>query len=636
MSPSVVARRAGSVTEQHLEHLRATAAEYEARGIPVPPLEGKLLRPAFACSLVPPGHRGDLDDGFWRGALAIQMVHEASLLHDDIVDEAVVRRGRPTVAAQRGIGPALVLGDHYLTAAYRIASDARSPVFLQVFIEAVERTVAGEILQGRSAGHPLDADRYEEIIGGKSGELFGAAAVLVAERVGADPGAARALGRSVGAFYQRIDDFLDYCDGAATGKSSYQDYAQRKYTFVLAEAGVESFDLPVASLHARLFRPDANGEVPMRRAMQRLEALRWDLLSACGSVFGHREALDELLTSWVTKARHGFQAALVQPAPVGRSDATPAASVVAAARAVGAQEEWPRYFGRNSKSFRFASLLFPAGPRADVTGVYAFCRFTDDLVDESTESVEGARARLAAWRHLARESYEGRPVGVPLADVVMGRAREMGVPFHYVDELLTGVGMDLEPSEFATVSELKRYTYRVASVVGGWITELFGLRDEEILSRAFALGHAMQLTNILRDVGDDWRMGRLYLPRDAMDRFGVGREDVGRIARTGVADDRWIDLTEHLMRVAEEHYRLAEEALPSLPGFYRRPVAVAARVYQGIHDAIRRNDYDNGTRRAYTGLATKVRLGIAGLRAGGVGRIEVGLPRVFCEPGWLR
>jgi phytoene synthase len=193
--------------------------------------------------------------------------------------------------------------------------------------------------------------------------------------------------------------------------------------------------------------------------------------------------------------------------------------------------------------------------------------------------------------------------------------RESGTPFHYADDLMTGVGMDLAPSEYATLADLEVYTYRVASVVGGWVTELFGRHEPELLARAFALGHAMQLTNILRDVGEDWRAGRLYLPTTVMERFGVTRAQVDAVSRDGVVDGAWIELLEDLMAVADRHYASAFEAIPALPSYYRRPVAVAARVYQGIHDEIRRNQYDNGTRRAFTSLRRKIVLGSGGLWA---------------------
>jgi phytoene synthase len=612
-----------------LAQLAAVAGELRSEGVPVPPLEGKLLRPAVAFALVPEAERIAVDAEFWRGALAIQMVHEASLLHDDILDQADLRRGEETLVARRGVGPALVLGDHYLTASYRAAAGVGSPVFLSHFIEAVERTVAGEVAQGRSCGELLDDARYQEIIEGKSGELFGAAAVLASTRAtGIDAGQARRLGCGIGALYQMVDDFLDYCPEARTGKAPFQDYHQRKHTFVLREAGINEFGLPDSEVHRRLFTPAAAGSTAMDACLARLDSLQRHLAVRCEQIFGHSEALTAILRGWVEAARSGLTAEVGARSPGSAAgsvessgfggaveSAPPEALVAAAARALGPAGDWGAYFGRHSKSFRFASLLFPAPARADVEGVYAFCRFTDDLVDEATVPVPEARARLEAWRSLARAAYEGSPVGVPLLDVVMTRMRESGTPFHYADDLMTGVGMDLAPSEYATLADLEVYTYRVASVVGGWVTELFGRHEPELLARAFALGHAMQLTNILRDVGEDWRAGRLYLPTTVMERFGVTRAQVDAVSRDGVVDGAWIELLEDLMAVADRHYASAFEAIPALPSYYRRPVAVAARVYQGIHDEIRRNQYDNGTRRAFTSLRRKIVLGSGGLWA---------------------
>ena len=608
-----------------LETLEAARDSLERTDVAVPPLRGKLLRPAFAWVLLPPGVRDRVGPGFGKGALAIQMVHEASLLHDDIVDGAPVRRGKPTVAAERGAGYALILGDQWLTAAYRAAAGA-GPGFLEPFIEAVERTVAGEAAQARAAGGPLDPAAYRAVIRGKSGELFGAAAVLAGLQTGVAVDAARELGRDAGALYQMVDDFLDYCPGADTGKPAFQDYRQRKHTFVLTEAGVEDFDAEPEELEARLFHGGVRS--PMARALRRLEEERAGLAERAVGLFGH-DALDGVLEGWLQEARAGLAArrpVTASPTPEPRVAAspperpreegapTPEASVAEAARSLGGPEAWGAYFGHHSKSFRFAARLFPGQARSDVEGVYAFCRFTDDLVDEARVPVAEARRRLEAWRSLVGAAYDGTPTGVPLADVVMARMAEGGAPFHYADDLLTGVGMDLSPTEYPTLDALEGYTYRVAGVVGGWLTELFGLHDPALLRRAYSLGHAMQLTNILRDVGEDRRRGRLYLPLDRLAAHGIGAEELDALAERGAVAPGWPDVVEELMAVADRHYRAAFEATPLLPAWYRRPVAVAARVYQGIHEEIRANGYDNGSRRAHTTLLRKVRLGLGGLR----------------------
>jgi phytoene synthase len=596
--------------------LESAARELQNDGVPVPALEGKLLRPALAWSLLPEERRGAGDSGFAMGALAIQMVHEASLLHDDILDEAVTRRGRASLAADRGTGAALVLGDQYLTAAYRAACRSGNDRFLHLFIEAVERTVAGEAAQARHAGRMLDDPAYRELIRGKSGELFGAAAALAAlwrELSAADIREARELGRDVGALYQMVDDFLDYCPRSDTGKAPFQDYRQRKYTFVLGEGGIEGFDAPPEQVATRLFA--GGGSSPMYRALDRLRSTRTDLVDRARRLFGGAEEISRLLDGWVREAHRALE--LHEPdarLSLQGLSTDPTPFVARQARAVGGPEAWGEYFGRHSKSFQFAARLFPPAPRADVEGVYAFCRFTDDLVDEAGVPPEEARRRLEAWRELVRSAYEGEKTGVPLADRVMARLAGSAAPFHYVDDLLNGVAMDLEPVRYDTLEDLETYTYRVASVVGGWITELFGLHDPHLLQRAYALGHAMQLTNILRDVGEDLRRGRLYLPLARMEAYGVDPDALQALAERGQVPQGYPELMEELMEVADHHYENAFEAIPCLPVYYRRPVAVAARVYQGIHDEIRRNGYDNGSRRAYTSFLRKLRLGLTGLR----------------------
>lgn len=600
-------------------HVRAglTAAvdEVVSQGLPASRLEGKLLRPLVAYAALPPAARATVDARFWRGALAIEMVHEASLLHDDIVDGAEMRRGRPTLASTEGVAPALVKGDHLLTASYRVAASTGLPAFLQTFVVAVERTVAGEIAQHRGIGRVLSPPEYRETIEGKSGGLF-AAAVALAEAWSGAPVTgidAEAAGRRIGALYQMVDDCLDYCPAAATGKRALQDYRQRKWTFILDAAGLTGFALSEGEVVERLFgrgRGDA-----MSRVINRLDSEAREVVEAFP---GDDGLLAQVLESWVDVARHAVveQRTVFEQQWMQRmaSPASIESEVVTLAQRVGDASAWGRYFAEHSKSFRFASRLFPPDPRRSIEGVYAFCRFTDDLVDETDVEPAHARARLEAWRGLVRQAYDGTPTGVPLADLVMGEAARREVPFHYPDELLHGVGMDLEPICFHRLEDLEVYTYRVASVVGGWVTELFGVRDPDVLARAYGLGHAMQITNILRDVGEDWRADRLYLPRDLMDRHGVSVSMVDFVVSgRGPVPEAYAELCEALMGIADRQYEAAFSALPSLPTFFARPVAVAAKVYQGIHEEIRRLEYDNGTSRAYTRLSQKLRLGFGGL-----------------------
>ena len=265
------------------------------------------------------------------------------------------------------------------------------------------------------------------------------------------------------------------------------------------------------------------------------------------------------------------------------------------------------YMARHGRSFRFASRFMPAASRRRIAGVYAWCRYTDDLVDRSTAGIAETEARLDEWLARSRSAYEGRASGVPLLDEVFGDMREQGVPFLYAETLGEGVRMDLRHGEYRSLADLDVYTYRVASVVGLWLTNLFGVRDRWALDRAARLGHAMQLTNILRDVGEDLAKQRLYLPLDRLGAHGLTREDVDRIrlSREPVPDG-YAALMEELMMNAERAYADALEALPSLPMSFRVSVAVAARVYAGIHDSIRARSYDTLRQRAYTSAADKL------------------------------
>jgi len=272
------------------------------------------------------------------------------------------------------------------------------------------------------------------------------------------------------------------------------------------------------------------------------------------------------------------------------------------------------YMARNSRSFRFA-LSFMRGPARDrVARVYAWCRFTDDLVDRGPNNLRDAEAQLDAWLECARGAYRGVPSGIDLVDRVMGEMAEREIPFAYASELALGVRSDLRFVRYRDFDELRLYTYRVAGVVGQWLTELHGVRDAWMLQRAAALGHAMQLTNILRDVGEDWDAGRLYIPQAALRRRRLVATDIGAMRRgeRGI-DVAYRDLVEDLMAVAEGDYRLAREAIPYLPPLFRRAVAVSAAVYAGIHGAIRRNGYDNLGRRAVTTTRRKLVLATGAL-----------------------
>ncbi len=612
------------------------AAAAAGLGVAVPPVRGKLLRPLTAFSFAASERRESLGDRFWFGCLAIQMAHEASLHHDDVLDSGFGRRNAATLMAREGPGAALLWGDLYLTGSYRAAGLAKSEGFLADFIEAVEATVRGERMQGELGAADDPRAAYEAAVRAKSGALFGAAAALPswtgdAAPVGGAllaPGVLRDVGTDLGAFYQMVDDFLDYCPADDTGKPKLQDFNNRIWTSVLGERGREWFERTPGEAVAEFFRAGSAGagrgsmaELAMERLDERGAALLGRLSGA-----GAGAELVEIATGWIERCREACRAGsgvgvsmpAVLPERPRVAAATTVARIATRALALGPPSQWGRFFARNSRSFSFASVLFPPDERKMVREIYTFCRFTDDLVDGSDDPAARLHEILDVWGEIAQAAYGGRATGIPLADVVMGRMGELRIPFELASELIEGVRMDVEPCDYPSMKELGRYTHRVASVVGAWLTQAFGVRDPWVLERAHDLGHAMQLTNIVRDVGEDLAMGRIYLPADRMAHHGVTAESLlamkARATGGGPLDGGYRALMEELMAKADSAYARAYEGMPYLPVRFRRPVAVAAQVYRGIHDRVRANGYDNLNRRAHTSLRAKIVLGRQGLR----------------------
>ena len=269
--------------------------------------------------------------------------------------------------------------------------------------------------------------------------------------------------------------------------------------------------------------------------------------------------------------------------------------------------EWSNYLATNGRSFSFASTLIPEPHRSRLIAVYAYCRYTDDLVDKGRRSRADGLARLDWWLDASEGAYHGRLTEPAMLRVVMQDMSASRVPFEYVAELMRGMRMDLVGHRYATVAELRTYCYRVAAVVGLWLCELFGVHDPATLDRAASLGIAMQLTNIVRDVGEDWRAGRLYLPRDLMRRHGLTTVTIARLrnGRERIPAE-YAAVLEEMMRLAEHEYQEAWLGIPALPELFKPAVAVASRVYAAIHDVIRENGYDTLRKRAATSPSRKL------------------------------
>jgi len=280
------------------------------------------------------------------------------------------------------------------------------------------------------------------------------------------------------------------------------------------------------------------------------------------------------------------------------------------AAALGTPLDWHASLTRHARTFRFAGRWLPARSKDLIAGLYTWCRFTDDLVDESDLPVPRQTRRLEAWSALSRRAYQEGDTGIALLDTVLGESARRGIPYTYADELIEGVRMDLAPRHYGDDDELALYTRRVAGVVGAWMTEIFGVREPAVLDEALRMGHAMQLTNILRDVGEDWERGRLYLPATRLAAHGLqegGPPDW--VPEPGAPRPSYRDLLQELAAETRAAYDRAFRAIPALPFGFRVSMAVAARAYEGILSALEANQWDNVHRRAYTSTARKLALG---------------------------
>jgi phytoene synthase len=255
---------------------------------------------------------------------------------------------------------------------------------------------------------------------------------------------------------------------------------------------------------------------------------------------------------------------------------------------------------RHSKSFFISSRFLPVAKRRAVWAVYAFCRTADDIADR--EGAAGERlGAIDAWEAQLRAAYAGRannPIFVAFADA----AARYDVPLQAALDLLHGTRMDVTVERYGTYDDLRGYCYLVASTVGLLVTPILGVVDDAAVHDAAALGHAMQMTNILRDVGEDARMRRVYLPAEELSRFGYTEADLF----AGVVDERFVALMHFQIERTRQLYRDAEPGIARLQPESRYAVRLALHLYRGILGAIEANRYDVFTRRAHVSLQAKL------------------------------
>lgn len=252
-----------------------------------------------------------------------------------------------------------------------------------------------------------------------------------------------------------------------------------------------------------------------------------------------------------------------------------------------------------SKSFYFATRFFPPELARSAHAVYWFCRTTDDLVDEAPDLASGER-QLEEWAQAVQAGLRGADPSHPVLILFLEAVRRFQIPHEYPLELLEGMRMDLRCTRYQSFAELRTFCYRVASVVGLMMSHVIGFRTPA-LDHAIDLGIAMQLTNILRDIGEDLQRGRIYLPLDEMERFGYNED----LLRGHVRNDAFLELMRFQVERARHYYQQAMPGIPLLHPDGRFAVKVAADVYAEILARIESSGYDVFRQRAIVPAATK-------------------------------
>lgn len=266
-----------------------------------------------------------------------------------------------------------------------------------------------------------------------------------------------------------------------------------------------------------------------------------------------------------------------------------------------------------AKTFYLGTLLMPPAKRRAIWAIYVWCRRTDELMDSpeaQTRPVAELASRLDVWERRTRELFDGK-VRNALDLVMRDTLERYPQPLQPYLDMIEGMRMDLTATRYANFEDLRLYCYRVAGTVGLMTQEVMGV-DSAYTSAAWsqcpdtseaavALGIANQLTNILRDVGEDRERGRIYLPQDELAQFGYGEAEL----MAGVVNENWRQLMRFQLKRAREWFARSEAGVRFLAPDARWPVWASLRLYRGILDVIERHNYDVFNKRAYVPRMSK-------------------------------
>lgn len=242
---------------------------------------------------------------------------------------------------------------------------------------------------------------------------------------------------------------------------------------------------------------------------------------------------------------------------------------------------------KSKSSFYYSFQILSAQKKAGIYSVYSFCRVTDDIVD-SQESAKKQEEKLNKWESDLKSALKTKTSKDPVLNNLIETIETFSIPTEYFFELISGARMDLEDKTYNTFDDLYQYCYKVASVVGFMSVYIFGFKDEATLKYAEKLGIALQLTNIIRDVGKDADLKRIYLPEEDLNRFSISKEDI--LAKKYSQNMR--DLLDYQHKRALNYYIISSELLPKADKKNMLPSQIMSKTYFKLLQKLKRNKFD--------------------------------------------
>ncbi len=273
---------------------------------------------------------------------------------------------------------------------------------------------------------------------------------------------------------------------------------------------------------------------------------------------------------------------------------------------------------KHAKTFYMATRFLPNEKQRGIFAIYGLCRYLDDLVDEAEDLIHDKKItfdqideKLEMFKQRLIDVYDGKIVNDPILSAFSDTLKKYHISMDLPFLLMDGVKTDLVKDRFETFEEVYDYSYKVASVVGLMTSEVFGYTNKDALSYAVDLGIAMQLTNILRDVGEDLERDRIYIPQEDLRKFGITEEDLF----SKNLDDKFKEMLQFQIDRARKYYERSDKGIALLNSDSRLPVCLARHNYSRILNKIEENDYNVFDTRAYLNYTEKLSI----------------LPRIFID-----